>query len=322
MRSKIACPNCGVKLYRFRYTMTDRLHGTTTEEFKIVECRGCGLYRLEPQPDPAEMHRYYPKLYWASGKTRRGIAGWYRRLVMQDHVHFLSKAIARVGVERARMLDIGCGGADLMAAMRHSKHAAIGIDVSHDALRAAGEMKVPVAEADYRQLPFAPGTFHIVSMFHLLEHVPDPEAAVRSAGELVHPNGRLIIQIPNADCWQLILLGKYWHGLDVPRHLYDYRRLDLELFLEKNGFLVVRRKYFSWRDNAPAMATSIAPWLDPIARRAKRPERMGILRLARDFAYFGLVLACMPFSIVEAIFHRGATLMVEAERIPVKRETN
>ena len=187
MRSKVACPNCGVRMFSFRYAMSDRLHGTTHEQFKIVECRGCGLYRLEPQPDPAEMHHYYPKLYWASGKTRRGIAGWYRRLVMRDHVRFIRKAIERMGIQCAKILDIGCGGGYLMGALRARNHRTFGIDVSRQALRAAAEIGVPAAQADYSALPFAEGAFDVVTMFHLLEHIPDPHIAVRSAGALLQP---------------------------------------------------------------------------------------------------------------------------------------
>src|SRR5205807_1519424 len=102
--------------------------------------------------------------------------------------------------------------------------------------------------------------WNMVTMFHVLEHVPDPDAAISKAASVLVPKGRLIIQVPNADCMQYGILGRFWIGLDVPRHLYVYRRLDLEQLLERNGFTVIRRKHFSWRDNAPSLATSLAPW--------------------------------------------------------------
>ena len=57
--------------------------------------------------------------------------------------------------------------------------------------------------------------------------------------------------------------------MDAPRHLTDFRARDLEALLAAAGFQVVRRKYFSLRDNPAGLATSLAPSLDPMARRVR-----------------------------------------------------
>ncbi len=315
MRSQTPCPVCGVYMYVERYWLSDRLYQTTDDEFSVIECRGCGLLRLDPQPEAPQLKRYYPDRYWAYGKVRRGLAGIYRRMVLRDHIRFVRKAIKSLRVARVRVLDLGCGSGDLLAALRADKQAGIGMDISRPALRAAAEVGVPGVVADYRCLPFAGASFDVVMMFHMLEHIPDPDAALRAAAYLLRPEGKLLVQVPNTDSLQFAILGKRWSGLDVPRHLYDYRRQDLELFLERNGFVVTRRKYFSLRDNAQALATSLAPWMDPMARRVRRPKRLGPLRLAGDLAYFSLVLSCLPFAVFEALFRRGATLTVEAEKV-------
>jgi SAM-dependent methyltransferase len=312
---------CGVYLVNNKHFLPDRLYHTTDEMFNIMECRGCGLMRLDPRPPDAEMPNYYPDRYWAYGNTRQGFAGLYRRFVLRDHLRFIGKAIQSLEVPKARILDLGCGAGDILAVLRKRGHSAIGMDISHSALRSAAELNVPGTRGSYRQAPFAEGSFDIVLMFHVLEHIPDPDAAIAGARKLLRANGRLLIQVPNADCMQYTFLGKRWMGLDVPRHLYDYRRQDLENLLARNGFHVLRRKYFSWRDNAPCLATSLAPWLDPMARRVRRPKRAKVLRLVGDFMYFGLTMACWPFAIFESIFRRGATIMVDAEKLPQEAVT-
>ena len=66
------------------------------------------------------------------------------------------------------------------------------------------------------------------------------------------------------------MFGEHWNGVDVPRHLVNYRQRDLEHLLEHCGFEVVRRKHFSLRDNPAGFASSIAPGLDPMARRVRK----------------------------------------------------
>jgi SAM-dependent methyltransferase len=151
-------------------------------------------------------------------------------------------------------------------------------------------------------------------MFHVLEHVHDPLAYVAAAHRLLEPGGRLIAQTPNAGCWQFRLLGHAWSGLDVPRHVYDFRASDLERLVESCGFRVVRRKHFSWRDNPAALASSLAPGLDPMGRRTRRVVESRAMRIAKDLAYLALVAVSVPFALVEAAFGAGATIMIEAHK--------
>ena len=79
-----------------------------------------------------------------------------------------------------------------------------------------------------------------------------------------------MVHVPNAASWQFRLLGRRWNGVDVPRHLFDYRDRDVERLLAVSGFEVLRRRYFSLRDNPAGLASSLAPGLDPMARRVRR----------------------------------------------------
>jgi hypothetical protein len=131
---------------------------------------------------------------------------------------------------------------------------------------------------------------------------------------LLASDGRLIVQVPNAGCWQFRFLGRWWNGLDVPRHLFDYRDSDIAKMIEAAGFEVLRRKYFSLRDNPAGMASSLAPWLDPMARRVRRKAEHPAMRLVKDGVYFGLTVASLPFAALEAAAEAGSTVMLEARK--------
>lgn len=67
-----------------------------------------------------------------------------------------------------------------------------------------------------------------------LDDVPCAGTCARSTGlsfeahELLDPAGRLVVQVPNAASWQFLMFGEHWNGVDVPRHLWNFRVTDLE----------------------------------------------------------------------------------------------
>ena len=152
-------------------------------------------------------------------------------------------------------------------------------------------------------------------MFHVLEHLYDPHAYVEAAHGLLRPDGRLIVQVPNAASWQFLLLGENWSGVDVPRHLTLFRSRDLEVLLERCGFEVVRRKHFSLRDN-PAVpgdqpGAVAGPDGAPCPRNGGRPAAAGCSRTSSTSAWWWRRL---PWTLLEAACRAGSTVMVEARK--------
>ena len=311
-----ACVLCGSDRFARLFRATDRLYRTTAKEFDVVRCGECGLMRLDPQPAAEEMPRYYPATYWFSseGSATGRLEEGYRRLVLRDHVRFVERALRSAG-DVGPLLDLGCGGGLFLGMMRERGFRVVGLDFSREAARVAWQRcQVPAVCGSFEYAPLRAGSLGCITMFHVLEHAPDPRAVLATAHGLLGEGGRLVVQVPNAASWQCRLLGRSWNGVDVPRHLYDFRDLDLEKLLSVCGFEVVRRKYFSWRDNPAGLAISIAPSLDPMARRVRRVPENGITRLVKDLAHLGLIVAAVPFAAAEAACHAGSTVMLEARR--------
>jgi SAM-dependent methyltransferase len=309
-----ACLLCGNSVAHSLFRASDRLYATTTREFAVVRCDQCGLVRLDPQPSPEELSLYYPRDYWfapdSSAASR--LEERYRRLVLGDHVRFVVRALRSSGAV-GPLLDVGSGGGLFLAMLRDRGFRAAGLDFSPQAAAVAWRQQgAPAVCAHLERAPFAAGRFAAITMFHVLEHLPDPRAYLASARTLLAPQGRLIVQVPNAACWQFRLLRAGWTGVDVPRHLYDFRARDLETLLESCGFEVLRRKYFSLRDNPAGLASSLAPRLDPMARRLRRLPESPALRLSKDLLYFALVMAALAPTALEAACRAGSTIMLEA----------
>jgi SAM-dependent methyltransferase len=311
-----SCLVCGHSAFRPLYTATDRLYGTSRHRFQIAACEGCGLMRLEPPPAPEDLPRYYPANYWYTpdASLAGGLEERYRRLVLRDHVRFATRALAQCG-ESGPVLDVGCGGGLFPRLLRARGIPAIGLDSSPEAAAVAWRTNgVPVLCGDLAHAPLGGAACAGITMFHVLEHLYDPRAYLAAAFILLKPEGRLIVQVPNAACWQFRLLGARWNGLDAPRHLTDFRAQDLEALLAAAGFQVLRRKYFSWRDNPAGLATSLAPLLDPMARRVRGQSETPAAKLLKDLAYLGLLAAAVPFTLLEAACQAGSTIMIEARK--------
>lgn len=310
-----SCAACGCEDYTVLLKGTDRLYRTTREEFQIVECRRCRLMRLYPRPSPSVLVRYYPPEYWfvpGEGAAER-LEEHYRRVVLKDHLRFVSRALeASPGDGLA--VDVGCGGGLFLAMLAERGFRVLGLDFSLDAARAAWSRGVPAACASLAHAPLANGSCRLITMFHLLEHLYEPQVYVEAAHRLLRPDGRLIVQVPNASSWQFLMLGERWTGCDIPRHLTVFRVSDLEGLLERCGFEVVRKKFFSLRDNPAGLASSLAGWLDPMGRRVRNPQEGPRTRLVKDLLYFALVVACLPVAMLEAACGAGSTVMLDARK--------
>jgi SAM-dependent methyltransferase len=313
-----SCVACGSTESRVRFSTTDRLYRTTDQPFHIVACGQCGLLRLAPQPGPSDFDRYYPANYWFDNNqnTVDSLEQLYRRLVLRDHLRFVTHAL-RHARESGPVLDVGCGGGLFLGMLRQRGFQVLGLDISSDAARLAWKQQsVPAVAGDLSASPIAPVTCAAVTMFHVLEHVPEPQHYMEEAHSLLRPNGRFVVQVPNAACWQFALLGRAWNGVDAPRHLHLFRAVDVEEMLQRSGFEIVRRKYFSLRDNPAGLATSLAPSLDPMSRRIRHARETEWVRLLKNFAYFALVVAAIPFTLLESAFRAGSTVMIEARKRP------
>jgi SAM-dependent methyltransferase len=282
--------------------------------FYIVECAQCRLIRLYPRPQPEELSGFYPETYWHDPGNDQAdrLAAFWRRFVLRDHLRFIRQALARTTAKGA-VLDVGCGGGLLLRELGLPPGQAFGLDFSLSAAAVAwGTNGVPAVCASLTRAPLREGSCRLVTMFHVLEHLFDPASYLNAARQLLAPDGRLIVQVPNASCWQFLFFGESWNGLDVPRHLIDFRLQDLETLLAECGFDVLRVKHFSLRDNPAGFASSVAAGLDPMGRRVRGADSSPRMKLVKDLAYFALVLAAIPPTLIESLCRAGSTVMVEA----------
>jgi 2-polyprenyl-3-methyl-5-hydroxy-6-metoxy-1,4-benzoquinol methylase len=148
------------------------------------------------------------------------------------------------------MLDVGCGAGDLLLAMQKLGWDVHGVDLSPLAVGAASKRVGPsrATVGTLETLDHSVNEFDLVTMIHSLEHVPNPRATLQEAHRRLAVNGVLKVAVPDVSGFEARLFGRYWLGLDVPRHLCDFSMRTLAKLLHESGFTVEswRPQYFPW----------------------------------------------------------------------------
>ena len=140
---------------------------------------------------------------------------------------------------KGKLLDFGCGAGQFLAQMDQLGWQVTGIDSSAPTvewLRQELALQVYVGSLPHPWL--AGRTYDVITMWHSLEHTHNPRRILEAAGELLVPNGKLVVAVPNIDSLAFRWFGSYWYGLDVPRHLSHFSRQTLTNLLRRSGFQI------------------------------------------------------------------------------------
>ena len=272
----VACGLCG---------STERTLKFRDGPFAVVTCTQCELTYVTPRlADGALIEQVYDEGYWSSSAAKdRGYTDYradaplylatYRRRMRVVRRHF-----ARPG----RVLDVGCAAGYFLQVMREHGWQVTGLEPS-DAIRPQAEERLGkehVQAGLLGQIELPRASFDLVTMWDVIEHIPDVVAAARAVRELLAPGGKFLIETQDVDSLAARVLGPRWQHYKHAEHIYHFQRRTLATVLERAGFRVLENrpwlggKYVSLGFVAeraarlsPALAWALAP-LKLFARRS------------------------------------------------------
>jgi SAM-dependent methyltransferase len=233
------CPGCGGPLpdapaLRGR----DRLHGIPGE-FDVHVCGACGSGRTLPEVPTERLGELYPPDYNAYGlpahplprAAATGLLRWrYRRGFHRVPLRELAQ------MTPGRLLDVGSGRGDLGVTLAPRGWDVTGLEPSPEACEEARSRGVATVQGT---LSTACGAlrdgYDAVVFQHSLEHVAEPLDDLRTAGELLRPNGLVLISLPNFGSWQARRFGSVWFHLDLPRHRSHFTSRGLQALVRRAG---------------------------------------------------------------------------------------
>jgi SAM-dependent methyltransferase len=226
-----ACPLCGSETTRQLFVARDRLLGRPGR-FPVVCCTSCGLVFLKPRPSAGALGAYYPDDYYPLDEQPSPQAA----AVADDLLRKVSAWTRAHGIDRPRVLDIGCGVGLFLHLAEQAGMQVRGIELSGSAVSyARANYGLDVHHGTLADAEIPPASCDVVVMWHVLEHLPDPAAALRRVAEILAPGSLLLAAVPNFGSYEARLFGRRWYSLDAPRHLIHFTPETLRAAVEQAG---------------------------------------------------------------------------------------
>lgn len=242
------CPVCGSAKSGLLWTI-DRFD----HPFDIHRCHACGLIFMQPLRVSKTLEEMYDETYYTgeagTGRytyldERRNPRG--HRAVNRARIRCLIRLHRKLHPAESKrklaFLDVGCSFGALVHEAEAAGCLAHGIDVSDYAVKEGAREGLDLKKAVPEALPDFGDPLDLVSMIEVIEHLPDPKAALCSIARAMRPGGIILIQTANMDGRQAKRAGPSYHYF-LPGHLVYFSLRTLGLLLDQAGFRLIRVSY-------------------------------------------------------------------------------
>lgn len=216
-------------------------------EYRVIDCTVCGFSHIVPLPTGDELEEVYGEEYYTKEKPlfiirQQEDLDWWR-LVFDDRYDFFEQQLP---VARRQILDIGCGPGFFLQRGAERGWSGCGVEPSRQAAEHARSIGVEVINASLEKAGLEEGgSFDVVHMSEVLEHVSDPLSFCRRAAALLKPGGVLCAVVPNDyNPLQEYLRREYGHNpywVAPPHHLNYFSSDSLQKLLLGSGLSILKR---------------------------------------------------------------------------------
>ena len=203
------------------------------ESFSLLLNEEYQLLKTHPQPTLYKLGSYYEFEDYISHTDGK-------RTMFEKMYHFIKRKAIRDKVSlinsyqplKGRILDIGAGTGDFLLEAKNQNWDILGIEPNDKAKGIALGKGIKFGDTIER---LESNSFDVITMWHVLEHVPDVEHQVAELKRLLKPSGTIIIAVPNFKSYDANHYKEFWAAYDVPRHLWHFSKTAIEKLFDKQN---------------------------------------------------------------------------------------
>ena len=203
------------------------------ESFSLLLNEEYQILKTHPQPTLDKLGSYYEFEDYISHTDGK-------RTLFEKMYHFIKRKAIRDKVSlinshqplKGRILDIGAGTGDFLLECKNQNWEILGIEPNDKAKGIAVGKGIKFGDTIEK---LESNSFDVITMWHVLEHVPDVEHQVAELKRLLKPSGTIIIAVPNFKSYDANHYREFWAAYDVPRHLWHFSKTAIEKLFDKQN---------------------------------------------------------------------------------------
>lgn len=207
----------------------------SNEEFELVHDPKTDM--LITRPAPQNLKKYYDSTSYISHQDQgKSLIDKIYYAVKSYSLNKKLNLISRYGNDSKKLLDIGAGTGEFLVKAKTNNWNVVGVEPNSTASQKAVEKNLKIVNSlnDLQD-----GRFQVITLWHVLEHLPNLEEDIVKIGKLLNSNGTLIIAVPNYKSYDAQYYKSHWAAYDVPRHLWHFSKTSISKLFKKHGLEVV-----------------------------------------------------------------------------------
>ena len=219
-----------------KYFLTVKDYSVSQETFDLYHDTELDMLITSPQPSLENLGKYYESVdYISHTDSKRSLFEKAYQFVKSIALKNKLNLINSLQPNKGRILDIGAGTGDFLLIAKENGWITVGAEPSEKAKAIAKKKGISFVEATTELVDHS---FDVISMWHVLEHVPNLENQIAELKRLLKPNGTLIIAVPNFKSFDAKHYGKFWAAYDVPIHFWHFSKTAIKKIFEKEEMVI------------------------------------------------------------------------------------